>query len=95
MTIEASTPESPSSGGSKWPTILVLAILIATTVFNVYWVWGLLFIYWAIGGIRTNEMFIVQPLSRADNPGLFWFACVSWVGIGLWMIVGDILYRLG
>ncbi|MEM7156135.1 MAG: hypothetical protein AAF799_24995 [Myxococcota bacterium] len=94
MTSESSTPAPAPPRRGKWPTVVVLALLVAATVFNLYSVWGLLFIFWAVDGIRAGETYIVQNLSRTEDAVLFWVCCVTWIGMGLWLVVADVLWRL-
>ena len=79
---------------TKWLTVAAIAVLIAATGLNMYWVWGLLFIYWAIAGIREGSAFIIEPIERAKNPYLFWIINGMWAGLGLWGVIADLSTRL-
>ena len=67
------------AAGAKWPTVAVLAILLAATVLDWPFVWGALFLYWALDGIRSGEAYIIQRISRVEAPGLFWAISVFWL----------------
>ena len=77
----------------KWPTVVAIAVLMAATYFSWYWVWGVLFVYWAIVGLRTGDAFVVEPISRDENPVLFWLIVVMWAGLGVWSVVWDLSWR--
>ena len=78
----------------KWPTMIVLPILILATVMNWYWVWGCLFLYWAWPALRYGQVYLVEPIERSGNPTLFWIITAMWAGFGLWAIVADLSPRL-
>lgn len=81
-------------GQIKWPTVAALIILTLATVQEWYWVWGLLFVYWGIGGIRSGAAFVVEDISRAENPALFWLISAMWIGFGVFYVYGDLSVRL-
>ena len=79
---------------AKWPTTAAIIVLGAATYFNWYWVWGLLFIYWAVDGLLTGDAFVVQPVTRADEPVLFWLITAMWGGFGVWSVYSDLAWRI-
>ncbi len=64
---------------SKLPTVVALAVLLFATPMGWQWVWGILFLYWAVSGIVTGHAFVVQTVQRAENPVLFWLISVTWL----------------
>lgn len=78
----------------KWRTVVAIAVLATATYLNWYWVWGVLFVYWAIAGLRTGNAFVVEPISRDEDPVLFWLIAVMWAGLGVWAVVWDLSWRL-
>ncbi len=66
-------------GGAKWPTVAVLAILLAATVLNWPFVWGALFLYWVFDGHRSGEAYIIHRIGRREAPALFWAITVFWL----------------
>ena len=79
--------------GVKWPTLVALPLLILATVMNWYWVWGCLFLYWAWPALRSGEVYLVEPIRRAEDPLLFWAITALWAGLGVWAIVSDLSWR--
>ncbi len=77
----------------KLPTALALPILMAATYFEHYYVWGMLFTYWALIAIRSGEAYLVEPIFRRENPILFWLISLMWLGFGMLYIVYDLMYR--
>ena len=54
----------------------------------------MLFIYWGAIGIRDGDVFVVEPVSRDENPVLFWLTTAMWAGLGVWAVVWDLAWRL-
>ena len=74
---------------TKWPTVVVLVALLVATAVGWYWVWGVFFLYWGIHGIVTGQTFVVQTVSRGENPNVFWFVSVSWIVLAVVTILYD------
>ena len=75
---------------SKWPTIVALGLLLAATAAGWYWIWGVFFLYWAVYGIVTGQAFVIQAITRDENPLLFWLVSLTWVALAVLAIVYDI-----
>lgn len=73
-----------------WITALVLAALLFTLYMNWSWPWGVLFIYWALPAYLSGEAFLIGPISRRENPALFWIVSTLWVLLGVMMILVDV-----
>ncbi len=77
----------------RWPTALAIPILLIATYLEWYWVWGVLFVYWAVPAVLSGEVFLVEPIMRSDHPILFWIITAMWLGFGIWTIVADLSAR--
>ena len=80
--------------GSRPLTVVALLVAVAVTWLGWYWPWGLLFLYWGVLGVRDGEAFLVERISKARNPVLFWSITVMWCGFGLWTLHTDLAWRL-
>lgn len=78
----------------KLPTVIAIPVLLLATYKEWYWVWGLLFFYWALPGLRSGEAYLVEPIKRSRHPILFWTITAMWAGFGLWTIAVDLSWRL-
>ena len=78
---------------ARWPTILAIPVLLIATYLGWYWVWGALFVYWAVPAVLSGEVFLVEPILRSDQPILFWIITAMWLGFGVWTIVADLSAR--
>lgn len=68
---------------------VVFALLMLTMFMGYQSLWGLLFIYWTIPNMVNGQAFLLTPVSRAAEPVLFWCIQVTWVLLGLFMLLGD------
>ena len=79
---------------AKWPTVIAIPVLLLATWQEWYWVWGFLFLYWALPGLWSGQVYLLEPIERLRNPILFWIITAMWAGFGLWTIVADLGWRL-
>lgn len=82
--------ERRTSGRVRWFTLVALAIVLVALIFDLQWVWGLLFLFWAAPSIFTGETFLVEPVRRAENPWLFWTIVMLWLSLSIALIGLDI-----
>ena len=74
----------------KWPTVVSLVVLVVATFFDWYWVWGLLYLYWAVQSVGVGEAFLVQTVRRDRNPVLFWSVSAMWLILAVVVIATDL-----
>ena len=80
---------------SQWLTIAALVVVVAAVVLNFQWLWGLLFLTWSIPSLFTGVTYLVQPISRDENPWLFWTVVLLWLGSSLAMIIYELYEQFG
>ncbi|MEM8731183.1 MAG: hypothetical protein AAGF79_14825 [Pseudomonadota bacterium] len=73
----------------KWLTLIGLPILIYSTIQGVFVIWGLLFLFWGLGSLRTGHIFLLEDIDRADDPALYWIIFAMWIGSGATYIYYD------
>ena len=83
--------KSRASGGIRWLTLVALAIVVLALIFDLNFIWGLLFFFWAGPSLFTGVTFLVEPIHRSENPRLFWTIVTLWLGLSLTLIVWDIV----
>ncbi|WP_419907663.1 hypothetical protein [Hoeflea sp.] len=71
-------------------TILAILVLAVATVMGWLWMWGLLYMYWAVMGPLTGSAFVIESIERSDNPLLFWIICAAWMAAGIWTFVNGL-----
>lgn len=63
----------------KWKALLGLALIFIGFVMDWYWVWGILFLTWAIGDIRARRTHLLEEISRSESPFLYWIIITMWL----------------
>ena len=74
----------------KWLTLIGLPILIYSTIQGLFFVWGLLFVLWGIGSLRTGHFFLLEDINRREDPALYWIIFAMWLGSGATYIYYDV-----
>jgi len=82
----------PSQSRLNW---VALVILVLATGFEHYWVWGLLFMFWAASAITGSRSVLLLPIDRQAEPLLYWATNSMWLVFGLWYFIFDVLWRFG
>lgn len=67
----------------KWRTILGLLLVWVASILNWQWIWGVLFIIWIIPDFYTGITYFIEPISKKDNPILYWLIMISWVSLSI------------
>jgi hypothetical protein len=62
-----------------WKSKLSLFVIIAGFIFNTYWIWGILFLIWAINDLRTGYTYLMDEISRWEAPVLYWTIVLMWL----------------
>lgn len=69
---------------------IVFAVLIAAVFLGWQWPWGLLFIYWVVPSCMTGEAHLLGPVTRDQDPILFWAIVTLWTLFGVLMVLADL-----
>ncbi|WP_050604438.1 hypothetical protein [Ruegeria sp. 6PALISEP08] len=67
-----------------------LPVLLVAAVLGLYWVWGLLFLWWLVPSIMTGQTALVFDITRDQDPILFWAVAIIWAVFGLMMIAASL-----
>lgn len=78
------------TGGTRWPTLAAMAVLLLATIMEWYWVWGVLFLYWSIAAFVVRQAFVVQTIRRDEHPALFWFVGITWLVLAILFVFSDL-----
>lgn len=63
----------------KWKALAGLALITVGFIMNWYWVWGILFLAWAIGDIRRRNTHLLEEVHRSETPILYWIIVLIWL----------------
>lgn len=74
------------TGSTKWKTIIALILIYVAIIFNQYWIWAGLFMVWIFPGLLINEVYLVETIKREEQPLLFYWVTLTWIGFALYSI---------
>ncbi len=89
-----SKPQSNSgSAGSFWDrfkflTLIAIVIIYLAVLFELSWVWGLLFLVWLVQDIRLGEVHLVETIYRSKNPVWYWLIIFTWFWMSGYLLLG-------
>lgn len=69
---------------------IVFLLLLASTVIGWSWLWGLLFIFWTIPAYFSGSIFFIDMVERKKEPLFYWAILLTWLLLGVMMVLGDI-----
>ena len=67
-------------------TIIALIVIYVAVIFDLQWMWGVLFLLWLIPDIRSGQTYLVQPVNRLTNPILYWVIVLSWLWMAIYLL---------
>lgn len=74
-----------------WPNLLALIVIYIAVLMGWQWVWGILFLMWTLPALYSGQIHLVSPVSKKDQPLLFWLIIATWIGLSLYLVVVDLL----
>lgn len=90
---ERSRPSSTVGGGikswlrrQKWKALFGLSLIGIGLAMDWYWVWGILFLIWAVGDIRSKQTHLLEGVTRSESPILYWIIIVLWIFFGVYAL---------
>ena len=54
-------------------------------LFNWQWFWGIFTLYWITPSFFTGVTYFIEPITRKDNPLLYWIIMITWVAFSVVM----------
>ena len=81
----------PAGAGVRLRTLCALVVLLAAVVFDLQWIWGVLFLFWSAQSLFAGVTFLVEPVYRDENPRLFWAIAMLWFGLSLALIATELV----
>ncbi len=71
---------------SRWRSLLAIGAIAVGVVWDLAWVWGLLFLAWAIIDLRNRVTYLLDEIPRDRSPALYWTTIVLWFGLAFWSL---------
>ncbi|MEO0338466.1 MAG: hypothetical protein AAF242_04555 [Bacteroidota bacterium] len=79
--------KSPSAPSRNWRSIIGLFLLYIAILFNLEWIWGILFLLWVIPDIFSGVTYFIEPVTKNDNPFLYWLIIVTWLLLSMYSLL--------
>lgn len=70
----------------RWRSILALCLIATGLFFDWYWVWGILFIFWALLDLRNRRTYLLEDIPRSECPVLYWVIVLLWLTLAGWSV---------
>ncbi len=71
---------------NKWRTILALLLMYVAIIMSWEWAWVILFLFWVIPDLFSGITYFIEPISKKENPVLYWFIILSWILFALYSL---------
>ncbi len=79
----------------RWKSILALGFVGLGIYLNIHWIWGVIFIIWALTDIKNGTTYFMDDIPRKESPVLYWLVILMWLGSGIMAIsTTPVSYRL-
>lgn len=78
----------------KIRSILGLVLLYLATFLNWQWAWGILFLFWVIPDLFTGITYFIEPISRKENPFIYWGIIGLWLFTGAYMLIDSLAPKI-
>ena len=74
----------PTKTTIKWRSILGLIFLYIALWNNWQWIWGILFLIWAVSNIVSETTYFVETIEKKKNPILYWLIISTWILLAIY-----------
>ena len=71
---------------SKWRCLMGLVLVYCAILMNLNWIWGVLFLVWVVPDIRRGTTFFLEPVTRRENPVIYWAIMLTWIGLSAYLL---------
>ena len=78
----------------KWKAILGLITAWVAIVYDLTWVWGVIFLIWVIPELKYGTAHFIEFVEKRQNPILYWAIIISWIVLSLYLIITPLVPQL-
>lgn len=75
----------------KWKSILGIILVMVGMLLDMPILFGALYIIWAISDIKSGEAYILEYVSKEENPVLYWITTLIWLLLGIYVFVDSLI----
>ncbi|WP_350335548.1 VOC family protein [Coralliovum pocilloporae] len=83
--------EPGKTGDIAWKALIGLAIIWLAALFDLQFIWGILFILWARPALTSGYIDLFEPVDRQARPVLYWAIMGTWLFFGVWLMLSPLL----
>lgn len=69
---------------------IALPVLLVAAYLQIYWLWGMLFLWWIVPSVMTGQTALFFDIERVKDPVLFWAVVILWALFGAMMIAASL-----
>ena len=69
---------------------IAFPVLVCAAALGIYWIWGLLFLWWLVPAVMSGQAHFVFEVGRSEDPLLFWAVALLWALFGIMMIAASL-----
>jgi hypothetical protein len=51
------------------------------------WLWGIVFLLWAIPDLFSGVTYLMEPIHKKEDPVLFWTIIVVWISFAIYLLI--------
>ncbi len=74
----------PTKTTIKWRSIIGLLFLYIALLQDWQWIWGILFLMWAVSNIRSGTTYFIEFIEKSKNPILYWAIITTWILLAIY-----------
>lgn len=75
---------------SRLANFVAFPVLLVAALMGLYWIWGLLFLWWLVPALRFGQTRLLFEIKRGEDPVLYWAVVILWALFGLMMIAASL-----
>ncbi|MEM7292468.1 MAG: hypothetical protein AAF420_03580 [Pseudomonadota bacterium] len=74
--------------------LLSLVIIYVATLMSWYWLWGVLFLFWAAVDLYSGSTWLSENVVRTSHALLFYVIVATWLLFGFYFVFSPFAYLL-
>ena len=78
----------------KGRALASLLLIFVAVIFNAYWLWGLLLLFWAVNDLVRGHTWLTEDVARLQDPILFYLIVITWLIFGFYLSFSPFAYLL-
>ena len=83
-------PQTQSTSRYRWKALLGLVLVYSALVLDLYSLWALVLLWWAVTDIVNRETWFMETVRRSENAVVYWLLICSWLGFSVLLVLLDV-----